>query len=568
MSAATKTTAAAAAPGAACEHAACGKRLQPPLLCCSRCKKVNYCSKPCQVERVCARLWRCSISLVHLLGRGVKARLTVSCTLWHQTAAWKAGHKHTCAGSSPRKRALLAAPALTEDERQLKAELSKLEKKQDALGVLRLERKALALADKLRDDDPETAGCILNVIGISHYRTGSNARAYEVLKQQKAISEAHGDLAGVAAACGNLGLCYFRIGEYRRALELHEQDRALCEALGNRVGAALACGNLGLCHEHMGDYVRARELHERHRAVAEAQGDRAMLGGLCGNIGNCYYRTGEYERARELYEQHRVICEALGDRAGVARAYGNLGSCHKRTGDYARARELHEQERAMCKVLGDRSEVASACFNLGDCCLNTGDYEQAISYFTEQYNMAKEMQVVISEADAALGVGVALRLLIRDDVRGMSPASASGCGDARVQEAGQWLQTALDSGCTEARLHLACLAWDAGDEHTALGHLQRYLSWCVECGPKLCAGCFQTRGENVSMLTCGGCRVARFCSAEHQKMASRDVSRGGSLFLGRHKDVCGLLGAWRQRVVKDGAPPDALRAELLAFLRR
>ena len=462
---------------------------------------------------------------------------------------------------------MLAAPALTEDERQLKAELSKLERKRDGLGVLRLEEKALALAKKLRDDDPETAGCILNVIGISHYRTGSNARACEVLEQCRVISEAHGDLAGVAAACGNLGLCYYRTGKYARALELHEQDRALCEALGDRVGAAVACGNLGLCHEHMGNYVRARELHERHRAVAEAQGDRAMLGGACGNIGNCYYRTGEYARARELYEQHRVIYEALGDRAGVARAWGNLGSCHKRTGDYARARELHEQQRAMWEALEDRAEVASACFNLGDCCLNTGDYEQAISYFTEQYNVAKEMQVVISEADAALGVGVALRLLIRDDVRRMSPAPASACGDARVQEARQWLQTALDFGCKEAHLHLAHHAWDTGDEHTALAHLQRYLTWCVECGPKMCAGCFQTRGENVHMLTCGGCRVARFCSAEHQKMASRGASKGGCLFLGRHRDVCGLLGAWRQRVLKEGESPDLLRGHLLGFLR-
>ena len=467
--------------------------------------------------------------------------------------------------------ACLAPPALTEDERQLKAELSKLEKKQDPLGVLRLEPRALALADKLRDGDPETAGCILNVIGISHYRTGSNARACEVLEQQRALCEAHEDLAGMAAACGNLGLCCYRTGDYGRGLELHEQDRALCEALGDRVGAAVACGNLGLCHEHTGNYVRARELHERHRAVAEAEGDRTMLAGACGNIGNCYFRTGEYARARELYEQHRAICEALGDRAGVARACGNLGSCHKRTGGYARARELHEQDKAICEALEDRTGVAAACFNLGECCLNTGNYEQAISYFTEQYNMAKEMQAVTSEADAALGVGVALRLLIRANVRGRAAgasASASACSDDAVREAEKWLQTALDFSDTTARLHLARLAWDAGDEHTALAHLQRYLSWCAESGPKKCAGCHQTRGEDVHMLTCAGCRVARFCSAEHQKMASRDASRGGCVFLGRHKDVCGLLGAWRQRVVKDGAPPDALRAELLAFLRR
>jgi hypothetical protein len=136
-----------------------------------------------------------------------------------------------------------------------------------------------------------------------------------------------------------------------------------------------------------------------------------------------------------------------------------------------------------------------------------------------------------------------------------------------VREAEKWLQTALDLRHIAARLHLARLSFDAGDEHTALAHLQDYLSWRVEKGRNRCAGCYQTRGEDAQMLTCGGCRVARFCSVQHQKMASYSVTSGGSLLFGRHKDVCRLLGMWRQRVVKDGAPPFALREQLLAFLR-
>ena len=69
------------------------------------------------------------------------------------------------------------------------------------------------------------------------------------------------------------------------------------------------------------------------------------------------------------------------------------------------------------------------------------------------------------------------------------------------------------------------------------------------------------------MLTCSGCRVARFCSADHQKMASKSVASGGDLWTGRHKDICGLLGKWRG-VEKDGVSPDSLRADLLAFLRK
>jgi len=221
--------------------------------------------------------------------------------------------------------------------------------------------------------------------------------------------------------------------------------------------------------------------------------------------------------------------------------------------------------------------VVGACGNLGRCCLNTGDYGRAISYFTQQYDMAKEMQVVRDQAGAALGMGVALRLEVRASVRGRAAgaselpgphSSASACGDDGVREAGTWLQTALDLGRTVAHLHLAHLAFDVGPEDTALAHLQDYLSWCVERGRNLCAGCDQTRGEDAQMLTCGGCRVARFCSADHQKMASKNVASGGSLLQGRHKDVCGVLGKWRRQVVKDGMSSDVLRADLLAFLQQ
>ena len=50
--------------------------------------------------------------------------------------------------------------------------------------------------------------------------------------------------------------------------------------------------------------------------------------------------------------------------------------------------------------------------------------------------------------------------------------------------------------------------------------------------------------------------VARFCSENHQKMASKKAALGGSLLTGRHKDICGVLRKWRE-AVKDGVAPDS-----------
>ena len=139
--------------------------------------------------------------------------------------------------------------------------------------------------------------------------------------------------------------------------------------------------------------------------------------------------------------------------------------------------------------------------------------------------------------------------------------------DDRVEEATTWLQTALAAGHNHASLHLAHLAYEAGQEDAALAHLKNYLSLRVARGRDWCEGCHQRRGGDAPMLTCNGCRVARFCSADHQKMASKSVASGGDLINGRHKDICGLLGKWRG-VGKDGVSADSLRADLLAFLRQ
>ena len=180
-------------------------------------------------------------------------------------------------------------------------------------------------------------------------------------------------------------------------------------------------------------------------------------------------------------------------------------------------------------------------------------------------------------------MGVAMRLHVRADRQAaaaspaLSPAagasrvpgprSASAHLEDRVKEAATWLETALAAGRGTAGLHLAHLAFDAGVEDRALDHLKDYLSWCVARGRDWCEGCCQRRGEDAPMLTCSGCRVARFCSTDHQKMASKSVAAGGSLFTERHRDICGLLGKWRG-VEKDGVSPDSLREDLLAFLRQ
>ena len=114
----------------------------------------------------------------------------------------------------------------------------------------------------------------------------------------------------------------------------------------------------------------------------------------------------------------------------------------------------------------------------------------------------------------------------------------------------------------------AVLAFHAGEEDKAVQLVQQFLTITVEEGRHHCAQCGQARGEEAQMLTCGGCGVARFCNAQHQKRAWKD----GSLL--QHKWLCPLLCKWKlvvkskndKKVAK--LSPHDCRHDIIAFLRR
>jgi len=586
------------------------------VLRCARCKVAVYCSRDCQ-----KKAWNAGHKSECAPGPGLGTAAE------SRRAGPQAGRAVVCAPpAAPPAAAVTLRPGLTAEQRRLAlalnadqqrlvAMLGHLEGAGDWQGVLALQHRALAVAR----DVPLWAGMMYGVVGQGFAGVGQHARALEMHEEAAAAFDELGDRAGMAVACGNLGICYNSMGKYERAREmykrhmaicdelgdragwaaacanlgnsfektgnyvraisLHAQHKAICEELGSAEGLATACVNLGVCYYRMGDNAQAREMHGCYMAICEELGDRAGVARACGNLGLCDYRAGDYAQAREMHEQHKAICEELGDRSGVATACGNLGICYGRTGDVEQARALHEQQKAICEELGQREGVATACGNLGNCYCSTGEYMKASALFETQFALLKDLGLAGKQASAALGKGVALRLQVRADRRALALA----CKDAEMgeeeqilrqewlrdseQEAEKWLQTAREGDAALASLHLAHLAFDASREDTALDHLKEYLTWCVVTGPRYCEGCEQRRGEDAPMLTCDGCRVARFCNPEHQKIASKAISKGGSMVLGRHKAVCAALGKWRQ-VVEKGQAPDACRPDLLAFLQQ
>ena len=247
------------------------------------------------------------------------------------------------------------------------------------------------------------------------------------------------------------------------------------------------------------------------------------------------------------HAQHLAIAKEVGDRAGEGAAYGNLGIAYRSQGDYAKAIEYQAQHLAIAKEVGDRADEGMAYGNLGTWHMQLNDYVKAVAYIEAQHALATSLKLAHVQSDAALKMGIALTLHARAARQGPATGAdqapgphshSSAFASSLAFSAAKWLHDALDGGHKFSKLHLANHTFNAGQEDAALAHLKEFLSWLVKQGRDICAGCGQMRGEDAPMLTCSGCRVARFCSADHQKMASKKAASGGNLAMGRHKDIC------------------------------
>ena len=548
-----------------------------------------------------------------------------------QIKAWKAGHKGECASHQERDiwgvRAGAAAAdlsttrtaaALTAGQWRVLRQLEEHAAAADWRGVAALESAGKEVAAAVRAAMPGRAAYVSNVLGIAYGSLGDFVKASEHVTQHLAIAKEMGDRAGEGRACNNLGNVYCSLGDYSKSIEYHTRYLTFAKEMRDRAGQGTALGGIGNAYTHLGDYGKAIAHHTQCLAIAKEVGDRAMEGRAYGNLGSAHLSQGDVDKSVEYHTQQLKLAKKVGDRDGEGRACGNLGNAYGSQGDFGKAIKYQTKRLAIAKEVGDRAGEGAAYANLGNCHTHLNENDKAVAYHEAHLALAKELYNPHMQAHAELGLGVALRFRVRADRRGhgeggrereggRGPAAgasqgsgpqsdtshsdtsvsalqslgrgflvrslpvagdaADACLDDKVREAAKWLKSAHNGGRAFAQMHLAHLYFDAGQQDAALAHLKAHLTWRVQAGRGTCDGCGQTRVEDTPMLTCGGCRVARFCSADHQKLASRRAALGGNMLLGRHKDICGVLKKWRE-VVKDGVAPDSCTADLVAFVQR
>lgn len=292
-----------------CAHADCGAVLVSPLLQCSRCHRVSYCCKQCQIiawkaghKRECgqgatrsemqaalqqdtstsrsgaaklrfpigARVLCRNGTLKWVEGRVVKHYYEQPPGVVHAYQI-KLGHGKLMFSQFDDDSCIQALGSrllLSADARDLLQTLARLYDDKDWKGAVRLQSKAISLANTLKCERPHLAAEIWSTLGDCQHSLGSSiATAIELYEQSRAIAEEMGDRVEQRLVCGRIGVCNQLLGQYAKALKLHKQALAISEEMvpPNRVCVGQGCGNLGSCYSSLGQYDMAIKLHEQVR---------------------------------------------------------------------------------------------------------------------------------------------------------------------------------------------------------------------------------------------------------------------------------------------------------------
>jgi len=172
---------------------------------------------------------------------------------------------------------------------------------------------------------------------------------------------------------------------------------------------------------------------------------------------------------------------------------------------------------------------------LGRCKTALGDYAQAIACHDQHYAIALKLDLPHEQAHATMSLGVVVWDQVRVERCNAVAATATGARGRSAAEihnlnsVAKWFQPALrlyktKGDIIETLLHLSFLAFGCKEEKVALKYLNPCLQEQVDGARDNCRCCGQNQEEDAPMLTWGGCKVARFCNEDYQRLSSKTDS--------------------------------------------
>lgn len=281
--------------------------------------------------------------------------------------------------------------------------------------------------------------------------------------------------------------------------------------------------------------------------LAREYGDEKLVRQALTLCASLYRQRGNFRVAMLNLEQALRSALDAGLPTHEINAYQiKIAACYQYFGDYDDAIMALDKcvRRGMSSAdTGDHAQYYIS-YRFGQCTAALGHYSRAARFFykCQQYAEIESFDVqTVSELHMQLGATV-----LKEGIRAMFMDSSEDairrCSDGASMLCSSLLTTNSCSGFLDAHMCLAHYNRQMNLHDAADYHIWMHMHAFSKHSRSYCSGCLQPRHCNVKMVTCSGCRVARFCDAHCQLRASSRYLPIGRV---RHSKICGLITKMR-----------------------
>jgi len=377
----------------------------------------------------------------------------------------------------------------------------------------------------------------------------------------------------------SIGNAYYSLGSLDEALLYFQKDYDLSAEIGDKVGVATTLSSMSNVHKQKGDFDKATDLMRRGMDMHKEAGDASGEAVACVNLAGVLWEKAEAMRSRlsslegELREAQRAVYGTIlqldNAKLVAAKADGDTEQAVEEEAVAALEKSVDEAERGEETLQRSVEEYehlrteAIGTYKRGLRLVQRADAFLQSAAESANASFVKEAKF---KALCDLSI-IEISHLFRTHTAADFRASAH-----RAREELDQIEARLRSALEFEQDHrvvlrnLACVAYARGDDEEVLDLMRQCfdLEMSMSRGRLAsCQYCGQLRGDNAEMLTCGSCRVSRYCCAEHQRMAWSLPVRNTP----RHKRLCPLLKEWRL-ISKGQGSQDALNPAVLQHIEQ
>ncbi|UCC83643.1 MAG: CHAT domain-containing protein [Gemmatimonadota bacterium] len=230
------------------------------------------------------------------------------------------------------------------------------------------------------------------------YREGPDA-AIRFWERSLGQYRALGDMAGQAAALGNLGAAYYAMDRLDRSLRHYNRSLELAEAVRDNRAKGNALGNIANVYKDRGDLARAAEFYGRALEIRPLTGDRRGEAADLNNLGLVRGALGDLRGAEEHFRRALDLNRHDGRARAAANNLTNLANIATKRGRYGDALNLYSDALAVRRETGDRWGETLDLENLGLLHLRWGDYPASLGSLEEALAILVDIGTPIRRAE-------------------------------------------------------------------------------------------------------------------------------------------------------------------------